>query len=132
MGYSSGATGDFHAFMTGPNGVGMTALGTPDGNSINPTDINDAGQVVGWSPSGGQRGFITGPDGVGMTDLNSLPDVPAGFVITRALGINNAGQIIAVVDSIPPIPEPQSYALMLAGLGLIGFWAWRQKSGNRI
>jgi hypothetical protein len=28
-----------------------------------------------------------------------------------------------------PIPEPETYALMLAGLGLLGFMARRKKQG---
>ena len=71
-----------HAFITGPNGVGSTNLGTLGGESSQAVGINDTGQVVGTSDLpvglGGPpfpRGkydthiFITGPNGVGMTDL---------------------------------------------------------------
>jgi probable HAF family extracellular repeat protein len=75
--------------------------------------INDAGQVVGRS---GSHAFITGPNGAGMTDLNSLVDLPAGVVLKEAVDINNAGQVLVTAL----IPEPQSYALMLAGLVLVG------------
>ena len=47
-------------------------------------------------------------------DLNSLVDVPG--ILTDAAGINNAGQVTAVGT----IPEPEVYALFLAGLGLSG------------
>jgi probable HAF family extracellular repeat protein len=117
------------------SGKVLSTIGNLGGGfESNATGINDAGQVVGWSDTavGQIHAFITGSNGVGMTDFNSLPDVPAGFVVGSAVGINNAGQIIAYADAIPSIPEPQSYALMIAGLGLIGFVAWRQKSGNRI
>ena len=109
----------------------MTDLGALDGgNRSFATGINDAGQVVGWSATtaGGEHAFITGPNGVGMTDLNSLAPLPPGWVIRNAIGINNAGQVLIVAT----IPEPETYALMLAGLGLMGFVARRQKSGNRI
>ena len=44
------AGGSSQAFITGPNGVGMTDLGTLGGGYFNSaTGINDAGQVVGWS-----------------------------------------------------------------------------------
>ena len=62
-----------------------------------------------------------------MTDLNSLVHLSEGVVLTTAMGINNKGQVIVLA-----IPEPETYALMLAGLGLIGFVAQRQKSGSRI
>ena len=67
--------------------------------------------------------FVTGPDGMGMTDLNSLIDLPEGVTLTSAIDINNAGQIIATAM----IPEPESYALFLTGLVLIGWVAWRRK-----
>ena len=68
--------------------------------------------------------FITGPDGKGMVALESLVDLPPGFSLLDATAINNNGQI-AVVGV---VPEPETYALMLAGLGLIGFMARRKKS----
>ena len=51
------------------------------------------------------------------------------MILGRAVGINNNGQIIALATT---IPEPETYALMLAGLGLIGFVGWRQKSGSKV
>jgi hypothetical protein len=85
--------------------------------------IHDAGQVVGNAALGV---FITGPDGTGMTALNSLVDLPGGVILT-ARDINNSGQIIVAA-----IPEPESYALLLAGLVLIGVVTWRKEHGVRL
>jgi hypothetical protein len=56
-------------------------------------------------------------------DLNALVHLPNGVILTEAIGINNAGQVIAIAT----IPEPETYALFLAGLGLVGFMTRRRR-----
>ena len=62
---------------------------------------------------------------MGITDLNSLLELPKGAILYRADGINNHGQAIAS-GSMSLVPEPQSYALMLAGLALGGLMVRRE------
>jgi probable HAF family extracellular repeat protein len=119
-------TGDQrHAFITGPSGMSMIDLGTLRGTYSIAYGINDAGRVVGnsYTASGEGHAFITGHNGVGITDLNSLVSLP-GVTFTKAMDINNHGQVVVVGS----IPEPQTYALLLAGLGLIGVMARRRMS----
>jgi len=43
--------------------------------------------------------------------------------------LDNSGGIIVRIAEVPAIPEPESYAMLLAGLGLIGFMArFRRKA----
>ena len=121
----------YHAFITGPNGVEMIDLGTLRGaySVSDAQGINDAGkrwdiQFAPTTPKGAHaHAFITGPDGMGMMDLNSLVDLPRGVILTQALDINNAGQVLAI----SVVPEPEIYAMLLGGLGLVGFISLRRK-----
>jgi probable HAF family extracellular repeat protein len=73
----------FRPFITGPNGVGVRALGDAWGEA---TGINTVGQVVG---SMGSHAFITGPNGVDVKDLGTL-----GGDYSSAWDINDAGQVV--------------------------------------
>ncbi|WP_091137433.1 PEP-CTERM sorting domain-containing protein [Nitrosospira sp. Nsp14] len=108
-------------FMTGPEGSGERIFDNPGPGEFWgwANEINDAGQAVGsFYTSGDYHAFVTGPEGKGTTDLNSLLELPSGMILREAVDINNAGQLIAIATV---VPEPQSYVMLLTGLGLIGF-----------
>ena len=118
-----------HAFLYSAGA--MIDLGSLSGQSEG-LGINNSGQVTGWyytDGTGDQKAFLYS-DGV-MTDLETLLDQTTGlgWQLSSATDINDAGQIVANgykegVGSrallLSPIPEPSTYALMVAGLCALG------------
>lgn len=122
-----------------------------DGNTMTKLDslgvssralaINDSGHVVGNAQfaEGGSSAFLW--NGTTMLDLNDVLNNADGIVLQNAKGINNSGWIVAegyhssfrgshAFLLIPAIDEPESYAMLLAGLGLL---SWRmRRSGCRL
>lgn len=153
VGYSFAEYGQ-QAFITGNNGIGVTNLGTLGGSNSVASDINDAGEVVGIANLANDtesHSFLYSHGG--MTDLQLLDVVIAnGWSNLHATAINDNGQILGwgtfgsntrgfilsytpdtlfnpqpIIIPVAPIPEPETYAMLLAGLGLIGFIARRRK-----
>jgi probable HAF family extracellular repeat protein len=95
VGYSATAAELRHATLW-PAAGGAVDIGTlAGGNASQAFGINDAGAVVGSSESTlGSRAFIWSRL-EGMRDLNGLA-VAANVVLTKAVGINNAGMIVAL------------------------------------
>lgn len=139
-----------HAFVTGPNGVGITDLGTLGGTFSSATDINESGQIIGTASAvdGSYHAFLYS-DGE-MLDLSLLPAIlNAGWTNLNVTAINDLGQIVGsgnlhgaqqafllspfLIPEFPiPVPEPQTYAMLLAGLGLLGLLVQRRKKRNLI
>ncbi len=139
VGYAYTASGAFRATLFSGTGSGNTDLGTLGGTRSFANDINNSGHVVGWAYTASettQRAFLW--SGGTMTDLNALIDPLSGWTIYDAQAINDLGDIAAygynptvgyralLLDSVAPVPEPEIYAMMGMGLGLLG-WIGRRK-----
>ena len=89
-GYASVASGQSHAFLSGPNGGALHDLGTLGGTQSYGEGVNAPGQVTGDSltASGADHAFFTGPNGSGMRDLGTL-----GGTTSVGRGVNVLGQV---------------------------------------
>jgi len=139
----SNLAGDTLIHATLWNGTSATDLGTLGGAHSSARAINSAGQVVGYSYINALNSdqHATLWNGTSVIDLNSLLDanaVSAGWVLRDATGINDSGWITGnAVNTVTgdehaflltAVPEPESYAMMLVGLGIVGAVARRRRS----
>jgi probable HAF family extracellular repeat protein len=134
--------GGRHAFLH--DGTTMHDLGTLAGNTSLAWGINADGLVVGQSTHAGStndhdtHAFLY--DG-SLHDLNDLLDASGkGWELSFAGDINASGQIAAtgwfngvqhavlLTPNVAAVPEPETYALMLGGLGLLAAVARRRRN----
>jgi probable HAF family extracellular repeat protein len=145
VGTAQGADNVYRAAIW--NGGTIRDLGTLGSGDYRATAINEAGLVVG-SFNTGAAGDVDAYhailwNGGAMLDLNSLLDpglAQAGWVLTEATGINDHGDIVGNMRNrytnlqhgvlLSAVPEADTYAMLLAGLGLLGCTARRRKAAQ--
>ncbi|WP_187363413.1 PEPxxWA-CTERM sorting domain-containing protein [Massilia frigida] len=132
-GSSSLEGGGEHAFLY-VNGV-MSDLGALSGMGSAARGMNNRGQVVGQSYQGWDVNEAVLWEGGAVRNLDSLIDPASGWHLNDAGAINDLGQIAASgchdglgvcgmlrLDpaNMLPVPEPATWAMLLAGLALAG------------
>jgi hypothetical protein len=102
----------------------------PSGGSLNPVDsgnvtitlntkVGHVLSIVGH--------LVTNADAWGDLRMYALSDFGSTFD-AEVTPLNNAGvELIGLQAGVAPVPEPETYAMMLAGLGLMGFMVRRRK-----
>lgn len=93
VGTSDVGGGSQHAFLYADGA--MTDLGTISGRSNSAAySINEYGWIVGHSYTNASDRHAFVYDGISISDLNDATMNGTGWVLTDALGINDAGQIV--------------------------------------
>ena len=119
-----------HLFRTAPNAdinPDTDDLGTlPGGKYIEPLDINERGDIVGWGnrDNSQQSAFVV--LGERLYDLNDLIDPTLGITLRVAHAINEDGQIVGFGTTpgnptqraflLTPIPEPAALSASVPAL----------------
>ena len=99
------------------NAIGGTAITAFDRNGNILGSVTNTGLGIEF------LGLVTdnGANAIAGLQFSLVGAEPAGFAIDN-LRFGTAEQVV-----VPGIPEPETYAMMLAGLGLLGFVARRRK-----
>lgn len=106
----------------GGSGVGLSA--TSDAvNIFNGSGTLITGVTFGASPAG--PGFASFDNAAGLTGAISL------LSVVSTNGAFVAASDIHEIGSPGAVPEPETYAMLLAGLGLVGFAARRRRNSSR-
>jgi hypothetical protein len=140
LNWSSGANVGLVFNATEPGGNGLVVddvtLKFYDGNNVIAA-IDGSFALDATDTGNGGAGFLIKVDDEQQTFLNGAVFAQAGFLNFRIAleasisgvhgGPESFSAIIANGDTvISPVPEPETYAMMLAGLGLLGFTVRRR------
>lgn len=117
--------------------------GAPGAGNLNPTSVDrsvSGGNTVGWnflpSPQCGPTGCFATPGQLTPGPAPGFPNWTSLLVVYTNATVWGTGGASLIdgssvnITTLTPIPEPETYAMMLAGLGLMVFVARRRRGRN--
>ncbi|WP_082549435.1 PEP-CTERM sorting domain-containing protein [Rhizobacter sp. Root404] len=131
--YLSGNPGDVAVQIEALGQLGFTWDGVTTVTADNQsglggvTTLNFATPLVGLTYIGIHYGGGTNSPTPNAGDTTVFYSLDAGAGITSLQLAYGSSSDVKVYSTMPAVPEPETYALMLAGLGVVGFMARRRK-----
>jgi len=123
----------FNAAEPGGNGLTVEDVTLKFYNGDNViTAIDGSFSLASTNMGTGSSGFLVSVDAAQQIHLNSVIFNQAGFgdyriaLETTITSVGGGAESFSAIAS--PIPEPETYGMMIAGLGLLGFIARRRKT----
>ena len=121
VGYSTVASGDTHAFVTGQHGAGVTDLGTLGGDYANAVAVNLKGWIVGSSKDAGgvSTAFIVAPGSLEMSSVTALDGTGryAGHP-SEADGLDADGHVVGSAEDNDKGQRPIAFITGRNGVGI--------------
>ena len=120
------------------NGYTVLQLDLPAGHSrAHANDINDNGQIVGWSSAQEQTAVLWTVDAAGAITVQSLGTLSGG-TFSIAYGINNLGQVVGFADGASGTRRPFIWTAndgmrdLGVPVGLVGGGAYRINDAGQV